>query len=144
MHIAIFLLNTKLIAQLRQLVDGFHHKGNEFHDMVKMGRTQLQDAVLMTLGQEFLAFGESLDREVFALERVEDVLYEVNMGGTAIGTGLNAPPGYAERCVDHLAKISGKPIRLAVNLVEATQDTQPFVLFSSVLKSLAIKLYEGL
>ena len=94
----------------------------------------------MTLGQEFLAFGESLDNEVQALARVEAVLYEVNMGGTAIGTGLNAPAGYAERCVDHLAKITGKPISLAVSLVEATQDTQPFVLFSSVLKSLAIKL----
>jgi len=94
----------------------------------------------MTLGQEFLAFGESLDNEVIALQRVEAVLNEVNMGGTAIGTGLNAPAGYAEHCVEHLAKISGKPIRLAMNLVEATQDTQPFVLFSSVLKSLAIKL----
>jgi len=94
----------------------------------------------MTLGQEFMAFGESLDSEVVALERVEAMLYEVNMGGTAIGTGLNAPVGYANRCVEHLTKIAGKPIRLAVNLVEATQDTQPFVLFSSVLKSLAIKL----
>jgi aspartate ammonia-lyase len=94
----------------------------------------------MTLGQEFHSFAESLDNELFALERVETVLYEVNMGGTAIGTGLNAPPAYAERCAHHLAKITGKPIKLAVNLVEATQDTQPFVLYSSVLKSLAIKL----
>jgi len=140
LHVAIFLLNTKLVAQLRQLIAVFRQKGDEFRNVIKMGRTQLQDAVPMTLGQEFLAFGESLDSEVFALERVEAVLYEVNMGGTAIGTGLNAPAGYAERCVDHLAKITGKPIRLAVNLVEATQDTQPFVLFSSVLKSLAIKL----
>jgi aspartate ammonia-lyase len=140
LHVAIFLLNTKLIAQLRKLVEAFRHKGDEFCDVIKMGRTQLQDAVPMTLGQEFHAFAESLDNEIFALERVETVLYEVNMGGTAIGTGLNAPSGYAERCADHLAKITGKPIRLAVNLVEATQDTQSFVLFSSVLKSLAIKL----
>ena len=140
LHIAIFLLNAKLIAQLRQLVASCRRKGDEFQDVIKMGRTQLQDAVPMTLGQEFHAFAESLDNEIFALERVETVLYEVNMGGTAIGTGLNAPAGYAERCADHLAKITGKPIRLAVNLVEATQDTQPFVLFSSVLKSLAIKL----
>jgi aspartate ammonia-lyase len=140
LHVAIVLLNTKLVTQLRELVSAFRRKGDEFRDIVKMGRTQLQDAVPMTLGQEFLAFGESLDNEVLALEGVEAVLYEVNMGGTAIGTGLNAPAGYAERCVDHLAKITGKPIRLAVNLVEATQDTQPFVLFSSVLKSLAIKL----
>jgi len=140
LHIAIFLLNAKLITQLRQLVMAFRHKGDEFRDVIKMGRTQLQDAVPMTLGQEFHAFAESLDNEIFALERIETVLYEVNMGGTAIGTGLNAPVGYAERSVDHLAKITGKPIKLAVNLVEATQDTQPFVLFSSALKSLAIKL----
>jgi len=140
LHVAIFLLNTKLITQMRQLVAAFRRKGDEFRDVIKMGRTQLQDAVPMTLGQEFLAFSESLDSEVSALERVEAVLYEINMGGTAIGTGLNAPTGYAERCVSHLGKITGKPIRLAMNLVEATQDTQPFVLFSSVLKSLAIKL----
>lgn len=140
LHIAIFLLNGRLIAQLRKLVAAFRKKGDEFRDVIKMGRTQLQDAVPMTLGQEFHSFAESLDNEVSALERVETVLYEVNMGGTAIGTGLNAPAGYAERCVQHLAKITGKPITLAVNLVEATQDTQPFVLFSSVLKSLAIKL----
>jgi len=92
------------------------------------------------LGQEFHAFGESLDNEISALERIETVLYEVNMGGTAIGTGLNAPAGFGQRCADHLAKITGKPVRLAVDLVEATQDTQPFVLYSSGLKSLAIKL----
>jgi len=140
LHVAVFLLNGKLLAELRKLVKVFHQKGDEFEDVIKMGRTQLQDAVPMTLGQEFHAFAESLDNEIFALERIETVLYEVNMGGTAIGTGLNAPEGYAQRCADHLAKITGKPVRLAVDLVEATQDTQPFVLFSSALKSLAIKL----
>jgi len=140
LHIAIVLLNAKLVAELHKLVAAFQRKGDEFRDVIKMGRTQLQDAVPMTLGQEFHAFAESLDNEITALERVETVLYEINMGGTAIGTGLNAPAGYAGRCADHLAKITGKPIRLAVNLVEATQDTQPFVLFSSVLKSVAIKL----
>ena len=140
LHVAIFLLNGKLVAELRKLVSAFRDKGKEFSDIIKMGRTQLQDAVPMTLGQEFHAFAESLNNEIFALERIETVLYEVNMGGTAIGTGLNAPAGYAQRCVDRLANITGKPIRLAVDLVEATQDTQPFVLFSSALKSLAIKL----
>jgi len=140
LHVAIFLLNSKLTGELRKLVAAFHRKGTEFRDIVKMGRTQMQDAVPMTLGQEFHAFAESLDNEIFALVRIETVLYEVNMGGTAIGTGLNTPTGYAQHCVDHLAKVTGKPIRLAVNLVEATQDTQPFVLFSSALKSLAIKL----
>ena len=140
LHVAIFLLNGKLIAQLRKLVASFRQKGGEFSDVLKMGRTQLQDAVPMTLGQEFHAAAESLNNEIDALVRVESVLYEVNMGGTAIGTGLNAPSGYAERCVNHLGKITSKPITLAPDLVEATQDTQPFVLFSSVLKSLAIKL----
>jgi aspartate ammonia-lyase len=140
LHVAAFLMNDKLIAELRKLIDSFHKKGKEFADVIKMGRTQLQDAVPMTLGQEFDAFAESLDGEIFALERIGTVLYEVNMGGTAIGTGLNAPAGYAEKCAAHLAQVTGKPIKLAANLVEATQDTQPFVLYSSALKSLAIKL----
>jgi len=140
LHVAIFLLNGRLTAELRKLVEAFRKKGKEFQDILKMGRTQLQDAVPMTLGQEFNAFAESLDNEIFALERVETVLYEINMGGTAIGTGLNAPEGYSKLCAEHMAKITGKPIHLAPDLVEATQDTQPFVLYSSVLKSLAIKL----
>lgn len=140
LHIAVFLLNEKLMAGLRKLTQALHKKGDEFADVLKMGRTQLQDAVPMTLGQEFHAFASSLEGEITALQRVENVLYEVNMGGTAIGTGLNAPKGYAQKCADHLAKITGKPLTLAPDLVEATQDTQPFVLYSSVLKSLAIKL----
>jgi aspartate ammonia-lyase len=104
-----------------------------------MGRTQLQDAVPMTLGQEFEAFARSLEDEIDMLSRVESALHEVNMGGTAIGTGLNAPAGFSEKCVKQLAAISGMRIRLATNLVEATQDTQAFVLYSSVLKSVAIK-----
>jgi aspartate ammonia-lyase len=140
LHLAIALGNTRLIAELRALVAALRAKGEEFAGVLKMGRTQLQDAVPMTLGQEFDAWGESLDNEIEALADVEDVLLEVNMGGTAIGTGLNAPEGYAERCVEHLTGISGKAIRLAPDLVEATQDTQPFVLYSSCQKSLAIKL----
>jgi len=140
LHVALFLLNGKLISELRKLAESLHKKGQEFSHVIKMGRTQLQDAVPMTLGQEFHAFATSLEGEISALERIETVLHEINMGGTAIGTGLNAPAGYAQRCADHLAKITGKPIRLAPDLVEATQDTQPFVLYSSALKSLAIKL----
>jgi aspartate ammonia-lyase len=140
LHLGIALLNTTLVAELRQLAAAFHKKGDEFKAIVKMGRTQLQDAVPMTLGQEFHAFGRSLEDEVDALERVERFLLEVNMGGTAIGTGLNAPKGFSEACARHLATVSGKKITLAPNLVEATQDTQPFVLYSAVLKSVAIKL----
>ncbi|HEU4647673.1 MAG TPA: aspartate ammonia-lyase [Gemmatimonadales bacterium] len=140
MHIGMALGNVELIAAYRELIDAFRAKGREFAKILKMGRTQLQDAVPMTLGQEFNAFAKTLEDEVKALERVQGVLNEVSMGGTAIGTGLNAPPGYAQKCADHLAQVTGLPIHLADDLVEATQDTQAFVLYSSALKSLAVKL----
>ena len=140
MHVGMALGNVQLIAAYNELIDAFAAKAKEFANLVKMGRTQLQDAVPMTLGQEFNAFGRTLKDEVKALEAVQRVLCEVNMGATAIGTGLNAPKGYAQKCADHLAKVTGFPIRLAEDLIEATQDTQAFVLYSSVLKSLAIKL----
>lgn len=140
LHVAMMLGNDRLIAELDRLVVSFEKKAKEFADVVKMGRTQLQDAVPMTLGQEFAAWARSIADEVVALRAVERVLCEVNMGGTAIGTGLNAPAGYAEGCAAHLAEITGKPVRLAADLVEATQDTQAYVLYSSILKSVAIKL----
>jgi aspartate ammonia-lyase len=140
MHIGMALGNAQVIAAFNELIDAFRAKGKEFSSILKMGRTQLQDAVPMSLGQEFNAFARTLADEVRALEAIKTVLCEVSMGGTAIGTGLNAPAGYAQKCADHLAKVSLLPIRLAQDLVEATQDTQAFVLYSSVLKSLAIKL----
>ncbi len=140
LHVAVALMNTHLNLELDQLVAALRVKAREFDHILKMGRTQLQDAVPMTLGQEFDAWASSLRNEIDALEDVESSLLEVNMGGTAIGTGLNAPVGYGKLCADHLAGISGKQITLARDLVEATQDTQPFVLYSSCLKSLAIKL----
>jgi aspartate ammonia-lyase len=139
-HVAILLTNTRLIAELKALTDSLRKKARAFKSVVKMGRTQLQDAVPMTLGQEFAAFAASIDDEAAALAAVEGPLCEINMGGTAIGTGLNAAPGYARRCAPHLARITRRPITLATDLIEATQDTQAFVLYSSVLKSLAIKL----
>jgi len=140
MHIGMALGNAEVIASFTKLIDAFRAKGEEFANLLKMGRTQLQDAVPMTLGQEFTAFAETLADEVTALESIRRVLCEVSMGGTAIGTGLNAPVGYAQKCADHLAKITGLPIKLAKNLIEATQDTQAFVLYASCQKSLAIKL----
>jgi aspartate ammonia-lyase len=140
MHIGMALGNGQVVAAYGKLIDAFKAKGQEFKDLLKMGRTQLQDAVPMTLGQEFTAFARTLADEVRALEAIKVVLCEVSMGGTAIGTGLNAPEGYAQKCADHLAKITNLPIRLAPDLIEATQDTQAFVLYSSALKSLAIKL----
>ncbi len=140
MHIGMALGNAQIVAAYQELIDAFKAKGQEFKDLLKMGRTQLQDAVPMTLGQEFVAFARTLADEVRTLEAVKVVLCEVSMGGTAIGTGLNAPEGYAQKCADHLAKVTNLPIRLAPDLIEATQDTQAFVLYSSALKSLAIKL----
>ncbi len=140
LHIGMALGNIKLVSAIHELIAAFRQKGREFGAILKMGRTQLQDAVPMTLGQEFTAFGETLYGEIRALEAVQHVLCEINMGATAIGTGLNAPPGYRKRCTDHLSAISGLPVYSAPDLIEATQDTQAFVLYSSCLKSLAIKL----
>ncbi|HTY41205.1 MAG TPA: aspartate ammonia-lyase [Thermoanaerobaculia bacterium] len=140
LHIGMALGNVELVKEMKELIASFRRKGKEFSKILKMGRTQLQDAVPMTLGQEFEAFAATLSGEVMALERIQNVLCETNMGATAIGTGLNAPEGYAAKCTAHLAKITGLPIRLAEDLIEATQDTQAYVLYSSCMKSLAIKL----
>jgi aspartate ammonia-lyase len=140
LHVGMALGNVELVAAVNELIAALAAKGREFAGILKMGRTQLQDAVPMTLGQEFTAFARTLAGEVQALEAAQRVLCETNMGATAIGTGLNAPPGYAAKCTEHLAKITGFPIRLAEDLIEATQDTQAFVLYSSCMKSLAIKL----
>ena len=140
LHVGMALGNIRLVAAMNELIAAFRAKGREFSSILKMGRTQLQDAVPMTLGQEFMAFGETLAGEVRALEVIQNVICEVNMGATAIGTGLNAPKGYSPKCSAHLAAITGLPIHLAPDLIEATQDTQAFVLYSSCMKSLAIKL----
>ncbi len=140
LHVGMALGNVELVAAMNELIEAFRAKGREFASVIKMGRTQLQDAVPMTLGQEFNAFAETLAGEVRTLELMQRVLGEINMGATAIGTGLNAPAGYAETCTAHLAAITGFPIHLASDLIEATQDTQAFVLYSSCMKSLAIKL----
>ena len=138
--VALILRNGKLIAELEQLSRSFHAKGNAFIDIVKMGRTELQDAVPMTVGQEFHAFGSALDGEIQVLRDAEKSLYAVNMGATAIGTGINVPKGYAEKTAAHLAKLTGKPIVPAADMLAATWDQQGFVAYSGALKSVAIKL----
>ena len=105
-----------------------------------MGRTQLQDAVPMTLGQAFEAYSVLLEEEVGRLNQNVALFLEVNMGGTAIGTGINADPRYSGVVIEHLRQITGKPIVLAVNLVEATQDTGAFIMYMSAVKRLAVKL----
>lgn len=139
-QLSLIRLHTEFIEHLKLLIVAFRAKGEEFSDVIKMGRTQLQDAVPMTLGQEFNAFANNLAKEVDHLAYSANFFNEVNMGATAIGTGLNAAPGYAQACVKHLCRITGYPIVLAKDLVEATPDTGAYVAYSSALKSLAIKL----
>ncbi|WP_404831030.1 aspartate ammonia-lyase [Endozoicomonas euniceicola] len=132
--------NQRLLAELKRLVAAFRAKGQEFEDVLKMGRTHLQDAVPMTLGQEFEAFALTIEGEIAGLETGARMLLHINMGGTAVGTGLNAPSGYSDKVVEYLRKETGFPFELALNLVEATSDTQGFVTYSAHLRSLAIKL----
>jgi aspartate ammonia-lyase len=138
--VAFLLRNDKLIEELQRLVTSFRFKGNAFLKIVKMGRTEMQDAVPMTVGQEFHAFAASLESEIQLLRDAEKYLYPVNMGATAIGTGINVPKGYHEKCAQHLAKLTGKPIVPAADMIAATWDQQGFVAYSAALKSLAIKL----
>jgi len=140
LKIALIYSNRELVADLALLAESFQAKGNEFGTIVKMGRTQLQDAVPMTLGQEFGAWAATLSEEVQRLEENAELFLEVNMGGTAIGTGINADPQYARKVIAHLQEITGLKVRLARNLVEATQDTGAFVMYSSAIKRLAVKL----
>src|SRR6187399_3026151 len=139
-HVALLLHNDKLIKEAESLSQSFHKKGDEFKNMLKMGRTEGQDAVPMTLGQEFHGFGSQLDAAIDALRKSEVYLYEENMGATAIGTGLTASPGYAEKCAVYLAQITGKPMVLSPNLIAATSSMQAFVMFSSAYKNLAVTL----
>ncbi|HNX67844.1 MAG TPA: aspartate ammonia-lyase, partial [Bacteroidales bacterium] len=138
--IALVNSNKKLVEVLQFLIQSFHNKASEFGNIIKMGRTQLQDAVPMTLGQEFEAYAVTLGEEVERLNQNAKLFLEVNMGATAIGTGINSEPGYSDAVVRHLRNITGLEIVLASNLVEATQDTGAFIMYSSAVKRLAVKL----
>jgi len=138
--VAFLLRNDKLIEEMKRLVASFRIKGDAYLEIVKMGRTEMQDAVPMTVGQEFHAFAAALEGEIQLLRDSEKYLYPVNMGATAIGTGINVPKGYSEKCAAQLAKLTGKPIVPATDMLAATWDQQGFVVYSSALKSLAIKL----
>jgi aspartate ammonia-lyase len=129
-----------LRGAIKDLAAAFLEKGDEFSDFIKMGRTQLQDAVPMTLGQEFTAFGHTLLEDVERLGEVQALIREINMGATAIGTGINAPPGYADAVRRHLSAVTGLKLITAPDLVEATMDTGAFVQLSGVLKRCAVKL----
>jgi aspartate ammonia-lyase len=128
------------LEELDLLRRSFLEKAREFHDVLKVGRTQLQDAVPMTLGQEFHGFATTLGEDLQRLRENASLLTEVNMGATAIGTGVTAHPDYAEAVRAHLATISGLPLKTAGDLVEATSDTGAFMSFSGSLKRNAMKL----
>jgi aspartate ammonia-lyase len=130
----------KLLAAMADLRGAFEAKAIEFKDVLKIGRTQLQDAVPMTLGQEFLAFAIMIGEDEQRLREAQALITEVNLGATAIGTGINAPAGYSQMVIPLLASISGVPVVRAENLIEATQDTGSFVQLSGVLKRVACKL----
>ncbi|KIA88734.1 aspartate ammonia-lyase [Kaistella jeonii] len=139
-RLTIIMMNHILVDHLADLNNAFRKKGKEFSDVIKMGRTQLQDAVPMTLGQEFEAFAATLDEEITLLNNISNLFLEINMGGTAIGTGINAPKGYPKLCAETLANLTGEAFISAPNLVEATPDTGSYVIYSSALKRLAVKL----
>ena len=129
-----------LVEEMQALQDALAEKGSEFSDVIKMGRTQLQDAVPMTLGQEFEAWGVMVGEDILRVREAQALIREINLGATAIGTGLNAPPGYADLVTAKLQEISGVPVVKSQNLVEATQDTGAYVQLSGVLKRVAVKL----
>jgi len=130
----------RLLAAMADLRQAFAAKSDEFKDILKIGRTQLQDAVPMTLGQEFSVYAVMLGEDEARLREAIALVREVNLGATAIGTGINTDVGYAKLAIRHLSQLSGQPMELAPNLIEATQDMGAFVQLSGVLKRIAVKL----
>jgi aspartate ammonia-lyase len=133
-------MNEKLVPELEALIKSFDAKGIEFENILKMGRTELQDAVPMTLGQEFHAFASQLRGSINELKRAEENLYVINMGGTAIGTKLTAQKDFVPNCAKYLAQLTGKPIVPAQDLIAATSDLSAFVEYSSALNTLSVRL----
>lgn len=138
--IALYGGNRDLVQELKKLIEAMRIKAKEFSHVIKMGRTQLQDAVPMTLGQTFEAYADTLQEEIYRLNENASLFLEINMGATAIGTGINSEPGYAEKVTEHLRKITNTELVMAPNLIEATQDTGSFVIYSSSVKRLSVKL----
>jgi aspartate ammonia-lyase len=129
-----------LVQEMQELQKALFLKSTEFSDVIKMGRTQLQDAVPMTLGQEFGAYAVMVGEDVLRVHEAQSLIHEINMGGTAIGTGLNAHPDYARIVTEKLKALVSIPIVQSENLVEATQDAGAYVQLSGVLKRVAVKL----
>lgn len=140
LRLALYIKLGRLIREIRRLSRGFAKKGDEFAHIVKMGRTQLQDAVPMTLGMEFHAYANTLEEEIVRLEEARKLALEINMGATAIGTGICSPKGYTEEVISQLRKVSGINVISSPNLVEATWDTGCYVQISGALKRSATKI----
>lgn len=139
-HIGMYFTHHKLVKHLTDLIDAFQRKAEEFKHVIKMGRTQLEDAVPMTLGQTFNGFASILRNEISNLNFAAKEFLTVNMGATAIGTGITAEPGYAELCVEALAEITGWNVVLSDDLVGATSDTSCLVGYSSAMRRVAVKM----
>lgn len=139
-RLAVYRKVDLLINSMEALQQAFASKAEEFKHVLKMGRTQLQDAVPMTLGQEFQAFSTTIGEDIQRMKEAQLLVTEINMGATAIGTGVNTPQGYAQKCVEHLAIVSGIPVKLSPDLIEATYDTGAYVQISGTLKRCAVKL----
>lgn len=133
-HISVLNLLEKLLETMRKMHEVFSQKAKEFDSVIKMGRTHLQDAVPIRLGQEFEAYSRVLARDIKRIENTREHLYEVNMGATAVGTGLNANPKYIVSVVKHLSFITGLPLKNADHLVDATQNTDAYTEVSAALK----------
>jgi aspartate ammonia-lyase len=139
-RLALYHKLSAYVDALEILHESFSRKAVEFKAVLKMGRTQLQDAVPMTLGAEFHGWATTIKEDIERIKEMQQLLLEVNMGATAIGTRINAPEGYPELCVKHLVNISGLDVTLANDLIEATSDTGAYVLISGTLKRSAIKI----
>lgn len=139
-RIAILSLMDQLLSTMQELEQMFGKKAKEFDSIIKMGRTHLQDAVPIRLGQEFEAYRRALSRDIERLKNTRVHLYEINMGATAVGTGLNADPRYIEHVVKLLAEISGYPLTSAKDLVDATQNTDVYTEVSAALKVCMISM----
>ncbi|WP_374632559.1 aspartate ammonia-lyase [Ferrovibrio sp.] len=139
-RLATLLSHAELTRALENLAYEFRQRGVEFADIVKLGRTQLQDAVPMTLGQEFEAFAINIKEDVARGEEVVRLFREINLGGTAVGTGINTDPEYSSLAIEELARVSGIEMVRAANLIEASWDMGAFVLYSGMLKRVAVKL----
>lgn len=139
-HLGMYYSHLRFLEHYEKLIASFRKKADEFKNIIKMGRTQLEDAVPMTLGQTFSGFASILEDEVKHLNEAAADFLTVSMGATAIGTGICAEPGYAEKCVQALADITGWDIKLSGDLVGATSDTSCLVGYASALKRVAVKM----